>query len=92
MGHQQGGLALGADDAPDIAGYRQPGLIVQRREGFIQQQDIRACGQRADQGAPLPHAAGQLVGPLDGEFRQVVALQQRFHVVAVGRVAVAADL
>ena len=77
VGHQQGGELLAAQNGVDIGGHRQPGLVVQRREGFIQQQDPGIEGQCADQGAALTHAAGELSGPLVGEIFEPVALQQR---------------
>ena len=77
---------------PDVAGYRQTGLIIQRGNRLIQQQNIRLRGQRADQGAALPHAAGQLVRALGGKFPQAVALQQPLHIAAVRRITVVPDL
>mgnify|MGYP000647088488 CR=1 FL=1 len=49
------------DDAPDVRRHRKAGLVIQCGERLIQQQDLRIGGQRADQGAALAHAAGELV-------------------------------
>ena len=84
MGHQQGGLALLPDDAPDVRRHRKAGLVVQRGKRLIQQQDLRIGGQRADQRTALPHPAGQLAGALFGKARQLVARQQLRHMVVGG--------
>ena len=76
MGHQQRRFSLCADDGEDVRGHPQAGLIIQRREGLIQKQDVRLGGQRADEGAALAHPPGELGGPAPGKARQAVALQQ----------------
>src|SRR5262249_37705793 len=37
------------------------GLVIERRERLVQEQDVRGGGERADQGDPPAHAAGGLV-------------------------------
>ena len=44
VGHHQGGNPLPPDNAVHVLGYLQTRLIIQRREGLIQQQDVRVNG------------------------------------------------
>ncbi len=44
----------------DVVGQRPPGDLVQRREGLVEQQQLRPRHQRPGQGHPHGHAAGQL--------------------------------
>ena len=84
VSHQQSCLALLANDTPDVRRYRKARLIVQRGKRLIQQQDLRIRGQCPDQRTALPHAAGQLAGPLSRKARQLVAVQPLPHVVIGG--------
>ena len=67
---QDGQLALGPDPlqlvVEHVAGHR-----VERAERLVHQQDRCVQCERAGQGDPLPHAAGQLVRALVGEVAQV---------------------
>ena len=52
------------------------GLIVERRERLVEQQDVRIGGKRADERHALPHAAGELIGIGVLEAAEAVGFQQ----------------
>jgi hypothetical protein len=51
-------------EAADEAAHRHPRFVVQRREGFVEQQDRFGAQQRAGEGDALFLAAGQRGGAL----------------------------
>ena len=82
-----GGLLDVVGDEDDRAGARgermhqfpaqpQAGLVVQRRERLVHQQDVRVTRQRAGQFHPLAHPAGKLVRVVAGEVLQTDQGQQ----------------
>ncbi len=54
-----------------VAGHR-----VEGAERLVHQQHVGILGERAGERDALPHAAGELMRPLVGEFGQVHGLQQ----------------
>ena len=73
--HQRGNL-LPLQNAVYIVGDVQARLIIQRRKRLVQQQDIRPCGQCADERHALAHAAGKLARVFVAEFIQAVGFEQ----------------
>lgn len=77
MGHQHGGFALLLDNSTHLVPQVQPGLIVQGRKRFIQQEQFRFQRQCADQRHLLPHTPGKLVWFKRNKFSQSIGIQQR---------------
>ncbi len=48
-------------DLQHLVAEQQPGLLVERGERLVHQQDLRLGGERAGDGDALAHAAGELV-------------------------------
>ena len=83
MGHHDDSFFLFSDNAVDIVGNSQPRLIIQGGKGFVQQQNLRACGQGADESGALPHAAGKLGGIFILEPIEPICPQQVFDVIGI---------
>ncbi len=59
VGHEQHRLAVGFPDPQQQLLHQRPGLVVERAERLVEQEDLGVVGQRAGQGRALLHAAGQ---------------------------------
>ena len=77
VGHQQGGLALLPDDAPDVRRHRKAGLVVQRGKRLIQQQDLRAQQQGAGNGPRVDALVGHKMLVLGADDCVNIDLRQR---------------
>src|SRR5260221_6266247 len=62
MRHQDDGLVVGLDGILEYALQIKPGLVIQRGEGLVEQQDFRIHDEGADQRYALPHSARQRLG------------------------------
>ena len=62
VGHEHHRLALGLPDAQQQFLHQNPGLVVQRTEGLVHEQDLGIVGQRTRDRRALLHAARQLLG------------------------------
>ena len=79
VGDQQRGLAGALERLRQFALQHHAGLRVDRRERLVEQQHRRIDRERARQRHALPHAAGQLVRIVPGEFRELEVFQQRLR-------------
>src|SRR3989344_118254 len=61
VGDEKHRLALGLPDAQQQLLHEHAGLVVERAEGLVHQQDLGVVGQRARNGGALLHAARQLL-------------------------------
>ena len=57
---EKGGLALASDDLGNVLRDEKAGLVVERGEGFIQEEHVGVEGEGADERGALPHAARKL--------------------------------
>ena len=73
---QDGGKAQGAEMLPQLRGHLPLRRGVERREGFVQQQGLRAGGDGAGQRDPLPLPAGERPGPFVRQVQDAEALQR----------------
>src|SRR5437899_470507 len=64
MGDEQDGLLLAFPDAEQHFLHQHTGLIIQRPERFVEQQDLGIVGERAGDRRALLHAAGELLRPV----------------------------
>src|SRR5260221_303300 len=82
VGDQQHGRLVGH---PEVLQDRPQFLareLVERAEGFVEQQHTRLMDQRAAQIGALKHAAGELPGKTAAEALEADLLQQRIGLVA----------
>ena len=79
VGDQQRGLAGALERLRQLALQHHAGLRVDRRERLVEQQHGRIDRERARQRHALPHAAGELVRVVAGEFRELEVLQERLR-------------
>ena len=65
-----------------LVAHQQPGLLVERAEGLVEQQQARARDEGAGDAEPLAHAAGELrrIGPRKGH--QPHERQRMLHALA----------
>src|SRR4051794_26673034 len=56
---EDGGAGL-APEAKQLVAHEQPGLLVERAEGLVEEKQARARDEGAGDADPLPHAAGEL--------------------------------
>ena len=70
VGDEQHGLALALPDAEQHFLHQRAGLVVERAERLVEQQDRRIVGERARDRGALLHAAGELLGIVMRERRQ----------------------
>ena len=77
--HQNGGRAGPTEDSEDVGAHGRAHGGVQRREGFVQEHDFRADGQRAGECDPLLLATGELMGIPAPIARQPHELEQLVH-------------
>src|SRR5882757_1763816 len=73
MGDEQHGLALTLPDAEQQFLHQRAGLVVERTERLVEQEDRRIVGERARNGRALLHAAGELFWVMVGERREADA-------------------
>ena len=64
MGNKQHGLLLAFPDAEQHFLHQHAGLIIQRPERFVEQQDLGIVGKRAGDRRALLHAARELLRPV----------------------------
>ena len=62
VGDEQHGLAVALPDLEQLVLQARARVRIERAEGLVHQQDVRAVGQRAGDGDALLHAARQLLG------------------------------
>ncbi len=75
VGHQHGRATEPAEMAAQVPSDGQPGGRVQRRQRLVQQQQLRARGERSGERDPLSLPAGERPGPAGGELGQPERLQ-----------------
>ena len=71
VGDEHDGFLLLAPDADDLVLQLGAGQRIERAQGFVEQQDVRRCRQRARHRNPLAHAAGKFGGSLVHGGREV---------------------
>ena len=76
LDEQHGDLALVAD-APDEAAELADLLVIEPASRLVEQQQLRACGERARQLDPLARAERQTFGRLVRHFAQIECFEQR---------------
>src|SRR3954471_1756922 len=59
VGDEEHRLAVGLPDAEEELLHQRPGLVVERAERLVEQQDLRIVGERARERGPLLHATGE---------------------------------
>ena len=70
VGDEQHGLALALPDAEQQFLHQRAGLVVERAERLVEQQDLGIVGERARDRGALLHAAGELLGKVIVEAAQ----------------------
>ena len=70
VGDEQHGLLLALPDAEQQLLHQRAGLVVERAERLVEQQDLGIVGERARDRGALLHAAGELLGTVVLEAAQ----------------------
>ena len=63
-------LSGAGDELVEVFLKLAAGMLVERRERFVRQQDSRRVRERPDDGDAMPHAAGELVRQVVSELEQ----------------------
>ena len=82
MGDDEDGGGLGGVDLQQQVLHAQAGQGVERAEGLVEQQHLRAAGERPGEGGALGHAAGDLAGAQVRGVLEADQLQQVAHPLA----------
>src|SRR6185369_1475123 len=85
MGDEQHGLLLAFPDAEQHFLHQHTGLIIQRPERFVEQQDLGVVGKRTRNRRALLHAAGELLWPVVFEAGQADPLDESIRDLAAIR-------
>ena len=64
MGDEQHGFLVAFPDAEQHFLHQGAGLIIQRTERLVEQQDLGIVGKGTGDGRALLHAAGELLRPV----------------------------
>ena len=70
VGDEEHRLLVVLPDLQEQLLHQPAGLVVERAEGFVQQQDVRIVGERSGNRHALLHATRQLFGKVLAELRQ----------------------